>query len=238
MKPYSLHPESIRNLFDNIAPTYDLLNRLLSLGRDLYWRKRAVHELNGCKGWTLDIATGTADVAIELVRQGSDERRVFGLDFSGPMIKRAQEKVLKKKLSRNLCLGLGDARHLPFRENTFSGCVIAFGLRNIIDKGQALLEMVRVVKPGGKVVVLEFTLPQNGLMRWLYPIYFKKVLPWIGGSISGDRSAYAYLPESVSRFRYAKEYEELMIQSGLVHVSTRPLTGGVASIISGMKQER
>lgn len=238
MKSYSLHPESIRNLFDNIAPTYDLLNRLLSLGRDLYWRKMAVHELAELKDWMLDIATGTADVAIALVRQGSNERKVFGLDFSAPMIRKAQEKVLKKNLTHNIRLGLGDALSLPFRENTFGGSVIAFGLRNIVEKEQALLEMVRVLKPGGKVVVLEFTFPQKGLMRWLYPIYFKKVLPWIGGLISGNRSAYTYLPESVARFQYAEEYAKLMRDIGLVHVSTRSMTGGVASIISGVKKER
>lgn len=238
MKPHSLQPESIRKLFDNIAPTYDLLNRLLSLRRDLYWRKMAVRELEDHSGWVLDNATGTADVAIELIRQGGNGRRVFGIDFSEPMIRRAKEKVLMKNLFRNIGLGLGDALFLPFRDNTFSGSVIAFGLRNIIEKRQALSEMVRVVKPGGKVVVLEFTYPQKGLLRWLYPIYFNKVLPWIGGSISGDRDAYAYLPESVSRFRYVEEYEELMRQSGLAHVATRPLTGGVASIISGIKKEQ
>jgi demethylmenaquinone methyltransferase/2-methoxy-6-polyprenyl-1,4-benzoquinol methylase len=237
MKTYSLHPESVRNLFDNIAPTYDFLNRLLSLRRDLYWRKMAVREFRGCKGWMLDIATGTGDVVIEMIRQEDRERMVFGIDFSGPMIRRAREKLSRKGLVRGVGLGLGDALSLPFRENTFSGSMIAFGLRNIVEKKQALNEMVRVVKSGGKVVVLEFTFPQKGLMRWLYPVYFKKILPWIGGSVSGDRGAYAYLPESVFHFRYAEEYEELMRKSGLASVLTRPLTGGVASIISGIKKD-
>jgi demethylmenaquinone methyltransferase/2-methoxy-6-polyprenyl-1,4-benzoquinol methylase len=237
MKTYSLHPESIRNLFDNIAPTYDLLNRLLSLRRDLYWRKMAVREFKGYKGWILDIATGTGDVMIEMIRQEDRERKVFGVDFSVPMIRRAQVKLSKKGLARKVGLGLGDALFLPFRENTFSGSMIAFGLRNMVEKKGALAEMVRVVRPGGKVVVLEFTFPQKGLMRWLYPIYFRRILPRLGGLISGDRSAYCYLPESVSNFRYAEEYEEVMRKSGLTDVRTQQLTGGVASIISGIKNE-
>ena len=237
MKTYSLHPESIRNLFNNIAPTYDLLNHLLSLGRDLYWRKMAVREFKGFNGWMLDIATGTGDVMIEMIRQEDHERNVFGLDFSEPMIRRAREKLSKKGLIRKVGLGLGDALSLPFRENTFSGSMIAFGLRNVVEKEQDLSEMVRVVRPGGKVVILEFTFPQKGLMRRLYPVYFKRILPRIGGLISGDRSAYTYLPESVLHFRYAEEYEGLMRKSGLANVLSRQLTGGVASIISGMKKD-
>jgi len=236
MKTYSLHPESIRTLFNNIAPTYDLLNHLLSLGRDLYWRKMVVREFNGYNGWILDIATGTGDVMIEMIHQEDLERNVFGIDFSEPMIRRAREKLSKKGLLRRVGLSLGDALSLPFRENTFSGSMIAFGLRNIADKQQSLSEMVRVVRPGGKVVILEFTFPQKGLMRRLYPVYFKRILPWIGGLISGDRGAYAYLPESVLHFRYAEEYEGLMRKSELSNVLSRPLTGGVASVISGIKK--
>ncbi len=237
MKTYSLHPESIRNLFNNIAPTYDLLNHLLSLRRDLYWRKMAVREFKGYNGWMLDIATGTGDVVIEMIRQEDHERKAFGVDFSEPMIRRARKKLSKKGLLRRVGLGLGDALSLPFRENTFSGSMIAFGLRNIVEKEQSLSEMVRVVRSGGKVVILEFTFPQKGLMRRLYPVYFKRILPRIGGFISGDWSAYAYLPESVLHFRYAEEYEGLMRKSGLANVLSRPLTGGVASIISGMKKD-
>src|SRR4030042_4003449 len=237
MKTYSLHPESIRNLFNNIAPTYDLLNHLLSLGRDLYWRKMAVREFKGYNGWMLDIATGTGDVMIEMIRQEDHERNVFGLDFSEPMIRKAREKLSKKGLIRKVGLGLGDALSLPFRENTFSGSMIAFGLRNIVEKQQSLSEMVRVVRPGGKVVILEFTFPQKGLMRRLYPVYFKRILPRIGGVIFGARSGHALLSASVLHFRYPEEYEELMRKSGLANVLSRPLTGGVASIISGMKNE-
>ena len=236
MKTYSLHPESIRNLFDNIAPTYDLLNHLLSFGRDAYWRKMAVREFDGSRGWMLDIATGTGNVAIEMVEQEDHERKVFGFDFSELMLRRAQHKLSRKGLHRKVALSLGNALSLHFRKNAFGGVMIAFGLRNIVEKEQALSEMVRVVRPDGKVVILEFTFPQKGLMRKIYPIYFKKILPRIGGWVSGDRGAYAYLPESVLHFRHAEEYEGLMRQSGLADVLSRPLTGGVASIISGIKK--
>jgi demethylmenaquinone methyltransferase/2-methoxy-6-polyprenyl-1,4-benzoquinol methylase len=236
MSTYRLHPDSIRNLFDNIAPTYDLLNHLLSLGRDLYWRKMAVQEAKGLEGWILDIATGTGDVAIEIIHQDSHHRKVFGLDFSEPMIKRAQRKVLKKRLPQAIVLSLGDALFLPFQDNTFSASMIAFGLRNIVKKEQAISEMVRVIKKGGKAIILEFTFPQKGLMRRLYPIYFQRILPWVGGIVSGDRGAYAYLPESVFHFPSAGNYEQMMRKVGLEDVGSKPLTGGVASIISGIKK--
>jgi len=235
MNTYFLHPDSIRKLFDTIAPRYDFLNHLLSLRRDIYWRKMAVQELKGRKGWILDIATGTGDVAIEIIHQNGHQSKVLGLDFSEPMIKYAQQKLLKRGLSQAIVLSLGDALFLPFRENTFSVSMIAFGLRNILKKEHALAEMVRVVKEKGKVIILEFTFPKTGLMKRLYPVYFKRALPWVGGLISGDRGAYAYLPESVYPFRYAENYEVLMRKAGLKNVVSRPLTGGIASIISGIK---
>jgi len=236
MRNYFLHPDSIRSLFDNIAPTYDFLNHLLSLRRDLYWRKMAVQELNGLKGWILDIATGTGDVAIEIIHQNDRQRKVYGLDFSEPMIKRARQKVFEKNLSKTIAFSLGDALSLPFRDNTFDASTIAFGLRNIVKKEQALSEMVRVIKRGGKVIVLEFTLPEKGLMRRLFPVYFQRILPRLGGLISGDRGAYAYLPESVLHFASAENYEEAMRSVGLESVGSQSLTGGIASIISGMKK--
>jgi demethylmenaquinone methyltransferase/2-methoxy-6-polyprenyl-1,4-benzoquinol methylase len=235
MSTYFLHPESIRNLFNNIASTYDFLNHFLSFGRDYYWRKKAVQGLEGLEGWILDIATGTGDVTIEIIHQNNHHRKVFGLDFSHPMIKKAQRKVLNKGLSQTITLTLGDALSLPFRDNTFRAAMIAFGLRNIVKKEQALSEMVRVIQKGGKVIILEFTFPQKGLMRRLYPIYFQRILPWVGGFISGDQGAYAYLPESVLHFASAENYEEIMKRAGLENVGSQFLTGGVASVISGIK---
>jgi demethylmenaquinone methyltransferase/2-methoxy-6-polyprenyl-1,4-benzoquinol methylase len=238
MNTYVLHPHSIRKLFDTIAPTYDILNHLLSLRRDFYWRKKAVRELKGFKGWILDMATGTGDVAIEIVHQNGHGMQVFGLDFSKPMIRRANQKILKKGLSKTIALSLGDAISLPLRENTFSASIIAFGLRNISNKERALSEMVRVIRKGGKVIILEFTFPQKGLIRRLYPFYFKKVLPWVGGFISGDRGAYAYLPESVSQFPFAEDYEQMLKRSGLEKIRSQRLTFGIASIISGIKKDQ
>jgi len=235
MSTYFLHPESIRNLFNNIASTYDFLNHFLSFGRDYYWRKKAVQGLEGLEGWILDIATGTGDVAIEIIHQNDHHRKVFGLDFSHPMIKKAQRKVLNKGLSQTITLSLGDALSLPFRDNTFRAAMIAFGLRNIEKKEQALSEMVRVIQKGGKMIILEFTFPQKGLMRRLYPIYFQRILPWVGGFISGDQGAYAYLPESVLHFASVENYEEIMKRAGLKNVGSQSLTGGVASVISGIK---
>ena len=236
MNTYRRHPESIRSLFNNIAPTYDLANHLLSLGRDFYWRKMAVQEVKGLEGWLLDIATGTGDVAIRIIRQNGHYRKVFGIDFSEPMIKKAQQKVFREGLSQRITLSLGDALFLPFRDNTFSASTIAFGLRNIVKKEQALSEMVRVINKGGKVIILEFTFPKKGWMRRLYPFYFQRVLPRIGGLISGDRGAYAYLPESVFHFASAQNYMEIMRKVGLDNVRSQTLTGGVASVISGTKK--
>jgi len=236
MSTYFLHPDSIRKLFDTIAPTYDFLNHLLSLRRDFYWRKMAVRELKGVGGWILDIATGTGDVAIEIIQQRGYQKKVFGLDFSEPMIKRARQKILRKGFFQSIVLSRGDAIDLPFRENTFSASIIAFGLRNIPNKEQALSEMIRVIKRGGKVIVLEFTFPRDELMRRLYPFYFRKLLPWLGGLISGDRGAYVYLPESVTQFPHAEDYEEMLKRSGLEEIRSRRLTFGIASIISGIKR--
>jgi demethylmenaquinone methyltransferase/2-methoxy-6-polyprenyl-1,4-benzoquinol methylase len=236
MNTYSLYPDSIRKLFDTIAPTYDFLNHFLSLRRDFYWRKMAVRELKGVGGWILDVATGTGDIAIRIIQHYGYQKKVFGLDFSEPMIKRARQKILRKGLLQSIDLSRGDAIELPFRENTFGASIIAFGLRNIPNKEQALFEMIRVIKKGGKVIVLEFTFPRDKLMRKLYPLYFKKFLPWLGGMISGDKGAYAYLPESVTQFPHTEDYEEMLKRSGLEEIRSRRLTFGIASIISGIKR--
>ncbi|MGB9627931.1 MAG: bifunctional demethylmenaquinone methyltransferase/2-methoxy-6-polyprenyl-1,4-benzoquinol methylase UbiE [Thermodesulfobacteriota bacterium] len=236
MKKYFLHPESIRNLFDRIAPTYDFLNHLLSLGRDVYWRKRTVQDLEGVEGWVLDVATGTGELAIKLAQLGGNQRRVVGIDFSKPMLRRAYRKISSKGFLSKILLGHGDALFLPFKENVFSASVVAFGLRNILHKEQALEEMIRVVKEGGKVMVLEFTLPTKGMIKLLYLFYFQRILPWLGGLISGDREAYAYLPKSVSHFPDVEDYERMLKKSGLGEVVTRKLTFGVVSLISGTKK--
>ncbi len=236
MKTYFLDPDSIRNLFDAIAPRYDLLNHLLSLRRDVYWRRMAVRQLRGIDGWILDIATGTGDVAIEIIHQNGQRNHVAGVDFSEPMLHGAQLKLGKGGLTKKIVLSRGDALSLPFRGNTFRASIMAFGLRNVVKKDQAVEEMVRVVREGGKVIILEFTLPQKGALKGFYSIYFKRVLPWIGGLVSGNRGAYAYLPESVFHFPHAEHYETIMRRAGLENVRSYRLTNGIASIMEGTKK--
>jgi demethylmenaquinone methyltransferase / 2-methoxy-6-polyprenyl-1,4-benzoquinol methylase len=238
MTRYHLDPGSIRRLFNSVAPRYDFLNHLLSLRRDVSWRREAIRELNGFHGFILDVATGTADLAIEALSQEGSSRSVVGLDFSEAMLRGAQKKLRRKNLSSRVLLGLGDAVSLPFRDGSFKASMIAFGLRNIPEKERALCEMVRVTQEGGRIVILEFTLPRKGIMKILYPLYFTKILPWVGGRISGDRGAYAYLPESVFRFRYSEDYEELMRRSGLDQVHSQPLTFGIVSLMAGTKRQR
>ena len=235
MEKYVLRPDSIRKLFDTVAPSYDFLNRLLSVRRDVTWRREAVGELRGITGWILDLATGTGDIALEAIHQADGDRKVVGIDFSDAMIRAAHRKVLRGRLSGTICLGLGDGVVLPFRDNTFSACVIAFGLRNILEKERALSEMVRVTRAHGKVIVLEFTLPERGLMKKLYPIYFRRILPCVGGWISKDRGAYDYLPESVFQYGRRENYEDLMRRSGLTQVTSRALTCGIVSVMVGAK---
>ena len=236
MKTYFLHPDSVRELFNSVAPRYDLLCRLLSLRRDVYWRKRAVWEIKDSEGPILDVATGTGDIAIEIIRQGRGNRRVIGLDFSEPMLREAREKLLKRSLLSDIDLGLGDALTLPFRDDTFHASFIAFGLRNILKKESALSEMVRVTKKGGKVVIMEFTFPEKGLVNKLYASYFMNILPRVGGLISGDRGAYAYLPLSVSHFQSPEIYRDLVRGAGLENITSTGLTFGIASIITGTKK--
>jgi demethylmenaquinone methyltransferase/2-methoxy-6-polyprenyl-1,4-benzoquinol methylase len=238
MARYHLDSDSIRRLFNSVAPSYDFLNHLLSLRQDVYWRREAIRELDGLQGFILDVATGTADLAIEALSQEGGSRRIMGLDFSEAMLRGAQQKLRKRYLSHQVLLALGDAGSLPFRACSFNASMIAFGLRNIPEKERALREMVRVTREGGRIIILEFTLPRKGIVKVLYPFYFKKILPWIGGRVSGDREAYAYLPESVFRFRHPEDYEELMRRSGLEEIRSRQLTFGIVSLMVGTKGQR
>jgi len=238
MTRYHLDPDSIRRLFNSVAPSYDFLNHLLSLRRDVCWRRETIRELDGFHGFILDVATGTADLAIEALSQEKHSRSVMGLDFSEAMLRGARQKLQKMHLSHQILLSLGDAVSLPFRECAFNASMIAFGLRNIPEKERALREMVRVTREGGKVIILEFTLPRKGIVKILYPFYFRKILPWVGGRVSGDKGAYAYLPESVFRFRYPEDYEELMRRSGLDQIHSRQLTFGIVSLMVGTKGHR
>ncbi|MGA6994508.1 MAG: ubiquinone/menaquinone biosynthesis methyltransferase, partial [Candidatus Deferrimicrobiaceae bacterium] len=187
---------AIGEMFSSIAPRYDLLNRLLSLGTDRRWRREAVTWiLPETGGVHLDVATGTADVALEILRQKGNGAFVAGVDISAAMMRIGREKAARAGLSGRLAFVLAPGEALPFRDDAFDSASIAFGIRNVVSRDRGLKEMCRVVKQGGRVVILEFSQPESALFGALYRFYFTRVLPPLGGLFS-RRSAYAYLPDS------------------------------------------
>jgi demethylmenaquinone methyltransferase/2-methoxy-6-polyprenyl-1,4-benzoquinol methylase len=219
-------------MFDRIAPRYDLLNHLLSAGIDVRWRRAAVAALAAPAGArVLDLCTGTADLLIEALRRDAAGQGC-GLDFSGAMLARAAGKLARAGMSPRAGLVAGDAQSLPLRDAAFDGALVAFGIRNVADPARALAEMWRVLRVGGRAVVLEFSMPR-GLMGLVYRAYSRHVLPRVGGWISGDAGAYAYLPASVERFATPAEFGALMEAAGFAAVKWRPLTGGVAHVFQG-----
>jgi demethylmenaquinone methyltransferase/2-methoxy-6-polyprenyl-1,4-benzoquinol methylase len=229
-------PRKIQNMFGAVAPKYDFLNRLLSGGRDQYWRKTAVDLLSPKKGERfLDIATGTADIALEIAARDLSELKVMGIDFSGPMLKLGQKKVAEQQQEQIISLQKGCAESLPFADESFHGAISAFGLRNFSDTQRALTEMHRVLKPGGRFVILEFSHPPNPVLGWGYLFYFQFLLPQVGRFFSRHKSAYSYLPQSVAKFPMRDELALLMSQSGFQSVTHRDLTCGIVTLYHGMK---
>jgi demethylmenaquinone methyltransferase/2-methoxy-6-polyprenyl-1,4-benzoquinol methylase len=226
----------IQAMFSSIAPRYDLLNRLLSLGRDRYWRRFAVNHLPKMEaGMFLDAATGTGDVAIEIVKQRSSRTRVIGIDFSEQMLEFGRKKIVKIGYQEQIDLQFGDITSLPFEDKTFDAAIIAFGIRNVKDYKQGIHEMTRAVKDGGKVVILEFTPSQNLILKLPYHIYFTKVLPLIGEIISGRKGAYKYLSNSVLDFPNPEELKKTMEDIGLKEVKYYKLTLSIVTVHIGKK---
>jgi len=223
---------AVRSMFDRIAPRYDLLNRLLSAGTDVRWRRRAVDELDRAgPGRLLDLCTGTADLLIEAL--GRDPRLSgLGADLSPAMLARGRGKLRRRGMADRAALACGDAERLPLRDALFDGALVAFGIRNVGDPERALRELLRVLRPGGRLVVLEFSMP-GGLLGPLYRLYFRHVLPRIGAAVSGDPHAYAYLPASVARFPSPEAFGALLEAAGFEAVTCRRLTGGIACIHRG-----
>ncbi len=181
MEKSAKDPAKIRTMFSSIAPRYDLLNRMLSFGADIYWRRFAVNRLPKVKNARfLDVATGTCDVALEIVRRFPDDTKVVGVDFSEKMLELGKEKVRNAGYQDRIDIRPGDATSLPFEDNVFDGAIIAFGIRNVQDYKKGLSEMARVVKGGGKVVILEFTSVQSRFFQPLFHLYITKVMPFIG----------------------------------------------------------
>jgi demethylmenaquinone methyltransferase/2-methoxy-6-polyprenyl-1,4-benzoquinol methylase len=226
---------AIRQMFDEIAPRYDLLNRLLSFGVDRRWRRVAVRQLAiPPQGRVLDVATGTGDVALEIARQTAPSVRIVGADFTQGMLVRGLEKVVASPWRGRIELVNAPCEALPHPDGTFDGATIAFGIRNVVDRERGLREMTRVLKPGGRVVVLEFATPRSWLFRAVYLFYFHQLLPRLGGLLS-RRSAYQYLPESVQEFPDRQTFLGMMGEAGLSALRYIDLTGGIAVIYVGEK---
>ena len=224
----------MRSMFDRIAPRYDLLNRLLSAGTDARWRRACVEFLPlPPRGRVLDLCTGTADLLAEALRR-EDARQGVGVDLSPAMLERGAAKLSQRGMGgRSVLLG-GDVTALPLRDGSVDGALVAFGIRNVADPVAAFVETRRVLRAGGALVVLEFSLPR-GLAGSLFRLYFRTVLPRLGGLVSGDRGAYAYLPASVERFASPQELASLMERAGFTEIESRPLTGGIAWLHRGRK---
>lgn len=224
----------VAQMFDNIAGKYDFLNHFLSAGIDIVWRKKAIGLLKAEKpGQILDIATGTADFAIEALALNPD--KVTGVDISEGMLAVGRQKLQQKGLTDKIELQYGDSENLPFADNTFDAITAAFGVRNFENLPQGLSEMHRVLKPGGTAVILEFSKPQRFPMKQLYQFYFKNILPVVGKFVSKDRAAYTYLPESVQAFPDGKDFLKIYEEVGFKNTKWHSLTFGISSIYIGKK---
>ncbi len=223
-------------MFDRIAKTYDPLNRVLSMGIDNMWRRRMVKHLPERDSLALlDLATGTGDQLIEMCSREPRITQALGMDMSEGMLEVGREKLKKYKLPEGTTLKTGDATNIPVDDASFDVTTITFGIRNVNDVPASLREMNRVLRPGGRSLILEFALPSNFLFRGLYLFYFRRVLPFIGSIVSGDKHAYSYLNQSVEAFPYGEEFCQMMRDAGFQNVKATPLTMGIAMIYQGDK---
>jgi demethylmenaquinone methyltransferase/2-methoxy-6-polyprenyl-1,4-benzoquinol methylase len=224
----------VRSLFNAIAYRYDLLNHLLSGGIDLYWRRKAVEHLRPDAPRTiLDVATGTGDFALAALRL--DPARVVGVDIAENMIAIGREKLRRHGAQDRVTFELGDAERLAFKDGTFDAAIVAFGVRNFENLNQGLREMRRVLNPGGRVVILEFSRPQAAPFRQIYLAYFRTILPLIGRLVSGHTGAYTYLPDTVMRFPEGPAFLEQLRASGFDDLREERLTFGIATMYSGRR---
>ena len=219
-------------MFDAIAPRYDLLNHLLSAGIDKRWRSRAIESLRLTGRETLiDVCTGTADVALA----ATGARRVLGVDFAGAMLAIGLDKVRKRGQERRIALARGDAMRLPAADGSADAVTVAFGIRNVQRADVGCAEMARVLRPGGRLAILEFGMPRLPGVSSLYRWYFSRVLPFIGRRISGHTAAYSYLPASVGTFPPPAEFVTLLRQTGFSEVRAVPLTFGIVYLYTAVK---
>lgn len=236
VKPYDSagsKREQVELMFDRISPKYDLLNRLCSLGTDQAWRRKVIRLLGKEPvDSLLDVATGTADLAIMARRNA---KQITGADISAGMLDYGRSKVNRAGLSAQIKLVQADAANLPFTDASFDAITVAFGVRNFEDLQAGIRGMVRVLKPGGRLFVLEFSKPQRFPFKQLFRFYFHRVMPLIGRLVSKDPAAYTYLPESVEVFPQGKEFAQILASSDLTEIRLYPLTFGVATLYCARK---
>lgn len=227
--------ENVREMFNHIAPTYDRLNHILSLSIDKLWRQRVVKAVRkvGAKQ-ILDVATGTADLAIAMARKIKDST-ICGIDLSVQMLEVARAKVNKQGLENRITLMEGNAEHLEMQSESVDAVTIAFGIRNFENKEACIEELKRVIRCGGHLIILEFSNPKNRFIGWIYRIYSHNILPWIGGLISKNRSAYEYLPSSVDSFPSPELFSQMLSNAGFTDIVRRSQSFGIAQIYIAKK---
>lgn len=231
--PLNKSPDRIAGMFDAIAPRYDLLNRLLSAGFDRRWRATAIGSLQLTGRETLvDVCTGTADVALEAANRAA---RIVGVDFAGTMLALGMKKVRRAGAGGRIALVRGDAMNLPLPDGVADAVTVAFGIRNVQRPEIGCSEMARVLRPGGRLAILEFGMPRVRCLSALYHWYFRRVLPAIGRRISGHSGAYSYLPASVGRFPPPDEFMAILRRAGFAGVQARPLTFGIVYLYTAVK---
>lgn len=240
VKPYEIDgskKQQVSKMFDNIAGKYDFLNHFLSLNMDKTWRRKMIAELNSVQPKTvLDVATGTGDVAINTIKQLKiNDLNIEGVDISAQMLNVGRQKIQREGLSERIVLTLGDSEQLPYQDNKFDAVTVAFGVRNFENLERGLQEMHRVLRGGGKIVVLEFSKPTGFPFRQLYNFYFKNILPLIGKLTSQDNRAYTYLYESVQAFPDGDNFLTVLNKIGFKDTQCKPLTLGICSIYTGFK---
>lgn len=226
--------EQVEQMFDSISPKYDFLNHFLSLGIDNIWRRKCVNTLREISPKKiLDVATGTGDLAIASLKLNPEQ--ITGLDLSAGMLEKGKEKMKKKGYEGIISMEKGDSENLPFDDNTYDATTVGFGVRNFEDLEKGLKEINRVIRPGGKLAVLEFSKPTNPLFKGLYNFYFLKILPLFGKVFSKSNSAYTYLPKSVQAFPDGKDFLAVLERCGFKNTTATPLTFGICTIYTGIK---
>ncbi len=239
MKPYNQEQtkkEQVEEMFDNIAPTYDRLNHIMSLNIDRIWRRRVMRIIRRAKPQRImDVATGTGDLAIAMARK-VNEAHILGVDLSEEMLSEARKKIQKQGLEKRITLEKGDAENLTMvASESIDTATVAFGVRNFENIERGLSEIYRTLRPGGKLVVLEFSMPKNRLVRWVYRQYAHRLLPRIGGMISKDKQAYTYLPDSVEEFPAPERFAEILKGVGFKSVKLSSQSFGIAYIYDATK---